>query len=67
MINRTTLQVSHGGLRGASGSVPSAVTGRLTGENWTMNVTKDGTVYRVTGTDAVSGGSVEIVADCAGI
>ncbi|BBZ64705.1 hypothetical protein MINS_01340 [Mycolicibacterium insubricum] len=67
VINRTTLQVSHGGLRGASGKRSFRGDGPATGENWTMNVTKDGTVYRVTGTDAVSGGSVEIVADCAGI
>ncbi|MCB9439047.1 MAG: lipoprotein LpqH [Mycolicibacterium sp.] len=67
VINRTTLKVSHGGIRGASGGRSFRGDGPATGENWKMNVTQDGTVYRITGTDEVSGGSVEIVADCAGI
>ncbi len=62
VINRTTLQVSHGGIRGASGHTDFRGDGH---DGWKMTVTRDGTVYRVTGTDGAY--AVEIVADCAGI
>ncbi|MUM18426.1 hypothetical protein BI330_18580 [Mycobacterium sp. CBMA 623] len=66
IINRSTLAVSHGRLEGAGhsrdfrGDGPSHT-------SWRMKVVKEGTVYRVTGVDDRSGGSVEIVADCAGL
>lgn len=67
IINRSTRVVSHGSVSNERTTVEFRGDGPTSYSAWRMRVVKDGPVYRITGVDDVTGGSVEIIADCAGV